>query len=139
MTSLESLPKKELDSLADGLTEQAVKTADFKNMLELNDKEKMRLSYNRPTSLQHMRIQVEKLLVHKSKKNRIFQETYFDPAYHITDPELTEAARLGKHALRDQRIMTLLWDKFHSQNKIAAFLGVNRSSVNRRCKQFNLE
>ena len=139
MTSLESLPKKELDSLADGLTEQAVKTADFKNMLELNDKEKMKLSYNRPTSLQHMRIQVEKLLVHKSKKNRIFQETYFDPAYHITDPELTEAARLGKHALRDQRVMTLLWDKFHSQNKIAAFLGVNRSSVNRRCKQFNLE
>lgn len=139
MTSLDALPKKELDSLADGLTEQAVKTADFKKMLELNDKEKMKLSYNRPTSLQHMRIQVEKLLVHKSKKNRIFQETYFDPAYHITDPELTEAARLGKHALRDQRIMTLLWDKFHSQNKIAAFLGVNRSSVNRRCKQFNLE
>lgn len=139
MTSLESLPKKELDSLADGLTQQAVRTADFKNMLELNDKEKMKLSYNRPTSLQHMRIQVEKLLVHKSKKNRIFQETCFDPAYHITDPELTEAARLGKHALRDQRIMTLLWDKFHSQNKIAAFLGVNRSSVNRRCKQFNLE
>jgi transcriptional regulator with PAS, ATPase and Fis domain len=139
MTPLESLPKKELDSLADGLTEQAVKTADFKNMLELNDKEKMKLAYNRPTSLQHMRIQVEKLLVHKSKKNHIFQETYFDPAYHITDPELTEAARLGKHALRDQRIMTLLWDKFHSQNKIASFLGVNRSSVNRRCKQFNLE
>lgn len=139
MTSLDALPKKELDSLADGLTEQAVKTADFKNMLELNDKEKMKLSYNRPTSLQHMRIQVEKLLVHKSKKNRIFQETLFDPAYHITDPELTEAARLGKHALRDQRVMTLLWDKFHSQNKIAAFLGVNRSSVNRRCKQFNLE
>lgn len=139
MSPLATLPKKELDSLADGLTEQAVKTADFKNMLELNDKEKMKLSYNRPTSLQHMRIQVEKLLVHKSKKNRIFQETYFDPAYHITDPELTEAARLGKHALRDQRVMTLLWDKFHSQNKIASFLGVNRSSVNRRCKQFNLE
>ena len=139
MTSLDTLPKKELDSLADGLTEQAVKTADFKNMLELNDKEKMKLSYNRPTSLQHMRIQVEKLLVHKSKKNRIFQETYFDPAYHITDPELTEAARLGKHALRDQRVMSLLWDKFHSQNKIASFLGVNRSSVNRRCKQFDLE
>lgn len=139
MPSLNFLPKNELDSLADGLTEQAVKTADFKNLLELSDKEKLKLAYNRPTSLQHLRIQVEKLLVHKSKKNHIFQDTYFDPAYHITDPELTEAARLGKHALRDQRIMTLLWDKFQNQNKIASFLGVNRSSVNRRCKQFNLE
>ncbi|MEX0849199.1 MAG: sigma 54-interacting transcriptional regulator [Candidatus Dependentiae bacterium] len=139
MSSLETLSKKELDSLADGLTEQAIKTADFKNMLELSEKEKMKLAYNRPTSLQDMRIQIEKLLVKKSKKNHIFQETHFDPAYHITDPELTEAARLGKHALRDQQIMSLLWSKFYNQNKIAAFLGVNRSSVNRRCKQFNLE
>jgi hypothetical protein len=108
-------------------------------MLELNEKDKMKLAYNRPHSLQHMRVQIESLLVHKSKKNHIFREAQFDPAYHITDPELTEAARLGKHALRHQRIMTLLWDKFHSQNKIAAFLGVNRSSVNRRCKQFKLE
>ena len=54
-------------------------------------------------------------------------------------PELIQAARLGKHALRDQRIMVMLWDKFKNQNKIASFLGVNRSSVNRRCKEFNLE
>lgn len=139
MPPLATLPKKELDSLADGLTEQAIKTADFKNMLELSEKEKLKLSQNPPESLQDLRVQIEKMLVKKSKKNNIFKETYFDPAYHITDPELTEAARLGKQALRDQRIMTLLWDKFHNQNKIAAFLGVNRSSVNRRCKQFNLE
>ncbi len=139
MPSLVELPKKELDSLADGLTEQAIKTADFKNMLELSEKEKLKLAHNPPESLQELRMQIEKMLVKKSKKNNIFHETHFDPAYHITDPELTEAARLGKHALRDQRIMNLLWSKFHNQNKIAAFLGVNRSSVNRRCKQFNLE
>ena len=29
--------------------------------------------------------------------------------------------------------MTCLWNKFKNQNKIATLLGVNRSSVNRRC------
>ncbi|MCL5875758.1 MAG: hypothetical protein M1114_04765, partial [Candidatus Dependentiae bacterium] len=55
-----------------------------------------------------------------------------------TDPELVQAASLGKHALRDERIMAMLWDKFKNQNQIASFLGVNRSSVNRRCKMYNL-
>jgi len=32
----------------------------------------------------------------------------------------------------------MLWNKFNNQNKIAAFLGVNRSSVNRRCREYNL-
>ena len=52
---------------------------------------------------------------------------------------LIQASRLGKHALRDHKIMVMLWNKFKNQNKIAAFLGVNRSSVNRRCKEYNLE
>ncbi|MDR3550270.1 MAG: hypothetical protein P4L31_02570 [Candidatus Babeliales bacterium] len=56
----------------------------------------------------------------------------------ITDPQLIAASRLGKHALRDPQIMGLLWSKFNNQNKIATFLGVNRSSVNRRCKEYNL-
>ena len=72
------------------------------------------------------------------KKNQIYQETQFDPAYNISDPELVEAARLGKKALKDPKVMAVLWNKFKNQNKIAQFLGVNRSSVNRRCKEYNL-
>ena len=46
--------------------------------------------------------------------------------------------KLGKSALKDKQIMTYLWNKFKNQTKIAKLLNVNRSSVNRRCKEFNL-
>lgn len=138
LPAVEDLSQNEIYSLIDGLTEQAIKTADFKKMLNLTEKEKINLIHSKPKSLQDLRVKLELLLIKKSKKNNIFQETCFDPAYHITDPELADAARLGKHALRDAKTMGILWNKFHNQNKIASFLGVNRSSVNRRCQQYNL-
>ena len=78
-------------------------------------------------------------MIEKSKKNNIYQETEFQPAVELHDVELTKIARLGRKALQDEKVMAMLWDKFEkNQNKIAAFLGVNRSSVNRRCKDYNL-
>lgn len=139
MPSLLTLSEEELNTLADGFIEQALTTHDMKNMLELTDKEKLKLAYKRPVSLQELKNMIQLLLVSKSKKNQVFNDTQFDPAYQLSDPQLIEAARFGKHALRDQRLMVMLWDKFKSQTKIATFLGVNRSSVNRRCKEFNLE
>lgn len=53
-------------------------------------------------------------------------------------PELQLAAQLGKHALKDVQLMKKLWDKLGSQTKIAELLGVNRSSVSRRCKDYRL-
>jgi transcriptional regulator with PAS, ATPase and Fis domain len=84
-------------------------------------------------------MRIQDILMNKSKKNHIYEETQFDPAYNITDPELVQAARLGKKALKDPKTMALLWRKFQNQNKIATFLGVNRSSVNRRCKEYKLD
>ncbi len=139
MPSLITLPEKELNELAQGFTEQAIKTQTFKNLLELTPREKDKLVHARPVSLEEFRTKIQTILVHKSKKNKILQETQFDPAYNITDPELIVAARLGKKALKDPKIMALLWNKFNNQNKIAAFLGVNRSSVNRRCKEYALD
>ena len=52
---------------------------------------------------------------------------------------LIEASRLGKHALRDPKLLALLWSKFKNQNAIATFLGVNRSSVHRRCREYNIQ
>ncbi len=138
MPSLLTLSEDELGTLADGFIEQAIKTHDLKNLLELTDKEKLKLAHHRPVSLQELREKVQLLLINKSKKNQIYNETQFDPAYQLSDPQLIEAARLGKHALRDPKLMAMLWDKFKSQAKIATFLGVNRSSVNRRCKDFKL-
>ena len=139
LPSLHTLPEQELSELAEGFSEQALQTQTFKNILELSDKDKYKLAHQRPVSLQELKTKVQHILVTKSKKNEIFHETQFDPAYEVTDPDLVQAARLGKHALRDQKIMAMLWHKFKNQNQIASFLNVNRSSVNRRCKEYNLE
>lgn len=138
MPSLMTLPEEELGMLADGFSEQAVANQTYKNLLTLSDKDKHRLAFQRPASLQEMKTKIQQILVQKSKQNDIYQETQFDPAYSVSDPELLHAARLGKKALKDEKTMILLWNKFKNQNKIAAFLGVNRSSVNRRCRQFDL-
>ncbi len=138
MPSLVTLAEHEFNELADGFAQQAIKTEAFKNLLELTATEKNRLTSNRTASLHELKMKVHQILTQKSKKHLIQNEAHFDPAYEITDPDLIEAVRLGKHALRDPKIMALLWHKFKSQNKIATFLGVNRSSVNRRCKEYNL-
>lgn len=138
MPSLLTLPEDELYSLTEGFTQQALMSDALQHVLALTDKEKNLFSHNRPISLQELKTRVQHILVKKSKKNQIYQEVAFDPAYDITDPDLIEAARLGKKALQDPRVMVLLWNKFKNQNKIAFFLGVNRSSVNRRCKEYNL-
>ncbi|MDR3646139.1 MAG: sigma 54-interacting transcriptional regulator [Candidatus Babeliales bacterium] len=138
MPSLLSLSEEELKDLAQGFTDQATKSNAFKNILELTDKEKVNLINKRPVSLQEFKEKVHYILTEKSKKNNIYQETQFNPAYNIADPSLIEAARLGKHALKDPKILALLWDKFKNQNKIATFLGVNRSSVHRRCKEYSI-
>lgn len=138
MPSLLTVPEHEIHQLAEGYTEQALMTHDFKNMLELTHKEKHRIILQRPASLHELKSKIQQLLLNKSKKNHIYAETKFDPAYETHDPELIEAARLGKHALRDEKMVALLWNKFQSQSKIASFLGVNRSSVNRRCQKYKL-
>jgi transcriptional regulator of aromatic amino acid metabolism len=136
--SLITISESELFELIDGFTEQIIKTNAFKNLLELTDAEKTKLIAKRPASLQELKTRIHQLLITKSKKNQIYDQSEFDPAYNSIDPELVNAARLGKHALRDAHIMGLLWNKFQNQNQIATFLGVNRSSVNRRCKDYNL-
>jgi transcriptional regulator of aromatic amino acid metabolism len=138
MPSLLTLPEDELLSLTEGFTQQMLMTDALQHVLALTDKEKNLFSYDRSISLQELKARVQQILIKKSKKNQIHQEVLFDPAYDSTDPDLIEAARLGKKALKDPRIMVFLWNKFKNQNKIAFFLGVNRSSVNRRCKEYNL-
>jgi len=139
MPSLLTLPDNELTELAQSLAEQSLKTDDFKNVLDLNPKDKYKIVTSKPASLVELKTRVQQLLAQKSKQNAIDHEVQFNPAYDTSDPDLILAVRLGKHALRDQRIMTMLWNKFKNQNKIATFLGVNRSSINRRCKEYNLE
>lgn len=141
MPSLISLSNEELENMVEEVEEQTLSTqAEFNNLLSLSPREKTKLiSKERPMSLTEFRKKIQNLLIEKSKKNNIYQETEFQPAVELHDIELAKVARLGKKALQDEKVMAMLWDKFEkNQNKIAAFLGVNRSSVNRRCKDYNL-
>ena len=138
MPSLLTLPESELHALTDGFSQQTMSSDSLQHVLVLTDKEKNLFSHDRPVSLLELKNRVQQLLVKKAKKNHVYQEIDFNPAYDVTDPDLAEAARLGKRALKEPRVMSLLWNKFKNQNKIAFFLGVNRSSVNRRCKEYNL-
>jgi DNA-binding NtrC family response regulator len=134
-----SLNDEDITALAQGFADQAVQNDTFKHLLSLSEKDTKQFSTDKPLSIHELKEQVQELLKEKSRKHNIAEITEFDPAYHVTDPELAQAVRLGKKALRDPRIMALLWHKFKNQNKIAQLLGVNRSSVNRRCQEFNLK
>lgn len=139
LPALHSLPEHEISYLAQAFGEQAIQDKTYKKLLELTPRDSYKLIHMQPTSLCELKEKVQKLLQHKSKKNDIHLETQFNPTFDMTDPELIQAARLGKYALKDQKTMALLWHKFKNQNHIATFLGVNRSSVNRRCKEYNLQ
>jgi len=135
---IHELPEEEILDFAYNIAKQAIKTDEFHHILELTETDKKRIIKSKPISISNLKNKVQQILVKKSQKQSIYDETQFDPAYNLTDPQIIEAARLGKHALRDPKIMGLLWGKLKSQNKIANLLGVNRSSVNRRCKEYNL-
>jgi transcriptional regulator with GAF, ATPase, and Fis domain len=137
--SLLTLPEQEVNELVEGFTAQSIKDRSTQQLLELTNKDKSKLINQRPTSLFDLKCKVQQLLKQKTQETPAYNNTEFNPAYTIQDPELIEIAQLGKHALRDQKIMAILWSKFDkNQNKMADFLGVNRSSINRRCKQYNL-
>lgn len=136
--SLLTLDSQELTELIDGFTKQIVSTKDLTQFLQLTEKEKVSLLDRRPASLYEFKTKVHSLVLQKSKANNISYDMHFDPALEINEPELIKAAQLGKDCLKDSKIMAMLWNKFKNQNKIAAFVGVNRSSINRRCKEYNL-
>lgn len=140
LPSLFTLPEEEFMNLVDALVEQAIRQDVVKNVLKLTDRERTMLARKRPASLTELRKKIHYLMVKKSKKNGLNSNETIDTFVpSVTDPELVEAARMGKNALRDPKIMAQLWATFKNQNQIAAFLNVNRSSINRRCKEYNLQ
>ncbi len=141
MPSLSTISKDERHELIEIIVKQTLRQQPaLNNLLELSEREKQKLLSAHLPSLQELRIKIKSLLVEKSKHNTPHDEEneLFEGAYTTFDQELVEAAQLGKQALKNKQVMVLLWKKFQNQNKIAMFLGVNRSSVNRRCKEHGL-
>jgi len=138
MPSLSTLSDDELENLAAGFGQQAMQAKAFQTLLALTDREKRKLAKKKPESLQEFKTQVQQFLTKKSQKSELSKEMPFDGAYVIADQDIHAAICRGKQALKDPQMMTMLWNKFKNQNTIATLLGVNRSSVNRRCKEYGL-
>ncbi len=136
MPSLATIPLKELFGLIDSITDQLLTSHTAKNLFSLTDKEKQKIVERQPSSIHELKTHVQQLISKKSDESDLYDTA--TPLKNLDNPILSEAARLGKQALKNHNIMTTLWKKFKSQNKIALFLGVNRSSVNRRFKLFNI-
>jgi transcriptional regulator of aromatic amino acid metabolism len=138
LPALLTLPEEEITLLAEQYAEQAVKSKALTPLFDLTDKDKHYLLEQRPVSLHALKELVLELVQQKGQHTKGSTHNIFDPAYGITDPKVVAAIRLGKHALKDPQSLSILWQTFKSQSKIATLLGVNRSSVNRRCREYNL-
>ncbi len=134
---ISQLPIAEQESLIESYRKQILHKEAAQTLLEISPKEKASIIERKPSSLDELRRCVHLLIASKAAKKKI-PEFALDNAPVAADPELQKAAVLGKNALKDARIVTMLWHKFKSQAKIAQFLGVNRSSVHKRCKEYNL-
>lgn len=137
--NLMTLKDHEIDELIHGFASQALTDHTLERILEFNEHDRKKIMKTCPNSIAEFKRRIQTLLAQKSKENNVCSETMFNPSYQVTDPELASIAHLGKHALKNEKAMTILWNKFKNQNKIATFLGVNRSSVNRRCKDYKLQ
>lgn len=139
--SLQTIADRDLQELILALATQNLPEDFPHKKMPLTPKELARLLNKQLGSIEQLRVAVHQTIMQKFKFipgiNYHLQHIH-DTTPHIHDPELIEIAKLGKHALKDKQLMTILWQKFNNQNKIATFLRVNRSSVNRRCKEFNL-
>ncbi len=142
LPSLLSIAQEELCDLMDGYMYQTMQDNN-KNAIPLTTNEKDKLLEKGIVSLYDLKKKMHNAMITKSQnmmisKSQPIKEEIISSHTSNTFSELELAAQLGKHALKDVKLMTMLWNKLGNQSKIAEILGVNRSSVNRRCKDYNL-
>ena len=115
--------------------------ATYKNLLALTEKDRMRLLANRPLSLHEFREKIHQMLITKSVRNNIEDLTEFDPAYNrsVSKYKMPKLSDSEKKPYKTLKAWLFCGISLENQNKIATLLGVNRSSVNRRCQEYNLK
>jgi len=139
LPAFHELSKEEMTDLAEGYKQHLMQEDTYRNFLAFTEKDKNNLLADRPVSLGELKTRVKSIVASKTEKHNISDLTEFDPAYYIADPDISRAARLGKKALRDKKLLSALLVKFeYNQAKIGTLLGVNRSTVHRRCISYNL-
>lgn len=138
MPRLADLSKEEFNALVDSLARQLIQAKPLEQLFTLSGKEKSSLANQRPISIQQLKERIYHLLNKKSERDNLDDIIQLTPAHVGDDSELTYALSLGKEALKDRKVMQFLWKRFKSQSKIATLLGVNRSSISRRFKEYQL-
>ncbi len=137
---LYKVPATELEQLAESHLELMIKQDSMKHFIQLTEVEKKQLKDGKIASFSKLKQLIELIVLKKTYKyspdNTHSQEPVRE---NNTSHSLEHAIRLGKLALKEKPLMELLWKTYKNQYKIATLLGVNRSSVNRRCKMYNLE
>ena len=130
------LTDQEMSDLIDGFGLQTVHAHGLYDG-DLTESDKQSILVARPASISSLKAKVVQLITKKLKKGTVISASESKPTAD-ENQEVFQAAYLGKRALKDPDIMRMLWQKFKNQNQIATLLGVNRSSVNRRCREYEL-
>jgi len=130
------LPYEEFCSMVDSIAQLFLTTASLKKVLGLTEREKKQLLKEDVPSFDLLKKRVYGLLHLKATSQQVELEGELVDAY---DEELNRIVLMGARALKDRETLVYLWDKFKCQAKIASILGVNKSSVSRRCKMFGIE
>ncbi len=131
-----TLPESEKKSFISSYADTFIHAQAAKSLLALSDRDTQLLLSMDISSFSHLKQSIESIILKKTET--LPYETTKKGITSFDDPHLLYAAQLGKKALKNDTILELLWNKFKSQTKIAQFLGVNRSSVNRRFKEFHI-
>jgi len=140
LPSLTTLPRHELEQLAQQVTQKTLQTHELRSLVALNARDTADIIKQSPHSITTLKRQIQHTLTKKAAKQKLDHLIMIDQStldFPTDIPyEVTKALKMGKAALKDKRLFLLLWNTFQSQAKIATLLRVNRSSVNRRCKEY---
>ena len=121
------------------IVEQLLTETAPNRLFSLDDVEMQKILDRHPTSLKEVQSLILKTIALKTDNPDLLDQQRINEQLGLNNPDILLAARLGKHALKDPKLMNTLWSTLRSQTKIAKLLGVNRSSVNRRCKEYSLQ
>lgn len=136
--AFDNLAQEEFNDLLAGLTRQLLRVKQAERVITLDEKEKTILYQEHTKSVQELRKKLYTHLMQKTSAQKLSGIFATSTLKEQLEPEIAEAVLLGKKALQDKRLLNFLWNKFRNQTKIASLLGVNRSSVNRRCREYDI-
>ncbi|KKP29377.1 MAG: Sigma-54-dependent transcriptional activator [candidate division TM6 bacterium GW2011_GWF2_30_66] len=130
--------EKDINSITTSFVDQEINNYELSNVLEFTDKDKYKILQSKPVSFYEIKNKIQNIIEKKSNQTSTHEKVQLVTSNEFYDSDVIEAIHLGKRALKDEKIMRMLWAKFGNQNKMASLLGVNRSSINRRCKEYNI-